>query len=417
MRLHVTLSMVSLLSFALAGRAQDKLAWAQFRGPGGLGVAPGKPPTSWGLKDNIAFKTDLPGRGTSSPIIVGERIYLTCYAGVAAGVKDLSGLRRLLVCLDKKGDILWSKEVPSKLPEQGGIREDHGYASSTPISDGERLYVFFGKSGVFAFTLDGEKVWQADVGEGLNGWGSAASPVLYNDLVIVNASVESSSLVALDKATGKERWRAPRIVESWNTPIFVTPKGGKTELVVAIMGKVLGFDPDSGKPLWSCNTDIPWYMVPGLVHHDGVVYCIGGRGGGGALAVRAGGSGDVTKTHRLWMTRKGSNVPSPILHEGRLYFANDVGGLFYCLDAADGKVVYEHREPRVEGVYSSPILANGNLYYITRMGKTLVVPVGPEFKVVATNDLSDRTPFNSSPAVMGDRLLIRTDKYLYGIGK
>ncbi|MFO0969034.1 MAG: PQQ-binding-like beta-propeller repeat protein [Gemmataceae bacterium] len=410
------LALPLFLAFPL--QAQDKLAWARFRGPDGLGLATGKAPTNWSQKENLAFKTALPGMGTSSPIVVGERIYLTCYAGFGApGDKDMSKLKRLLVCLDAKGDILWSKEVASKLPEQERIRDDHGYASSTPVCDGERLYVFFGKSGVLAFTLEGEKLWQADVGERLNDWGSAASPVLFGDLVIVNASVESGSLIALDRKTGKERWRAKGIVESWNTPILVTPKGEKTELVVAIMGKVLGFDPETGAPLWSCATDIPWYMVPSGVPHDGVVYYTGGRGGGGTLAVRAGGTGDVTKTHRLWMIRKGTNVPSPILHKGRLYFASEGGGLLYCVDAASGKVIYEEREPRADAVYASPILADGKLYYLTRTGATLVVAAGPEMKVLATNDLRDRGAFNASPAVMGNRLLIRSDKYLYGIGK
>lgn len=139
----------------------------------------------------------------------------------------------------------------------------------------------------------------SDVGSGIHGWGSAYSPVLYKQLVIVNASVESGSLIALDRKTGREVWNVPGMRESWNTPILVPVDGGKTELVVAILGKILGLDPDTGKRLWSCDTDIGWYMVPSLVHHDGVVYCIGGRSGGG-LAVKAGGRGDVIRSHRLW---------------------------------------------------------------------------------------------------------------------
>ena len=159
--------------------------------------------------------------------------------------------------------------------------------------------MFFGKSGVLAFDHDGNQLWQADVGSNTHGWGSGASLLLYKNLVIVNASIESESLVALDKRTGEQRWRAPEIREAWNTPILVTAESGREELVLARHGDVLAFDPESGSPLWSCETDIRWYMVPTAVAADGVVYVFGGRSGTASLAIRAGGSGDVTSTHRL----------------------------------------------------------------------------------------------------------------------
>jgi len=217
----------------------------------------------------------------------------------------MDDLKRHVVGLDRDGKILWTKAVPSVLPDSPRIREGHGYASSTPVAEPGRLYVFFGKSGVFAFDLDGKQLWHAGVGEGTSGWGSAASPILVGDTLIVNASVESRSLIALDKATGKQRWRAGGIKESWNTPILVTTGDGKTELALAIHGKVLGFNPatgeqlwacdtdigwymvpslvahEGGEQLWACDTDIGWYMVPSLVAHEGIVYCIGGRGRGG----------------------------------------------------------------------------------------------------------------------------------------
>jgi outer membrane protein assembly factor BamB len=396
--------------------------WPQFRGPGGQGVSPERRlPVTWSKDQNVLWKSELPGAGASSPVVLGGRIFLTSYSGYGVPGQrggDPSQLKRHVVCLDRaSGKLLWAREVESKLPEQPTIREGHGYASSTPAADAERVYAFFGKSGVVALDHNGKQLWHADVGSKLNGWGTAASPVLVGDLVIVNASVESESLVALDRKTGQERWRARGIRESWNTPILVTPPGGKPELIVAIMGKVLGFEPDSGKPLWSCATDIGWYMAPSMVAHEGVVYCIGGRSGKVlALAVRAGGRGDVTRTHRLWTGPKGSNVSSPVYHDGYLYWANDSAETVYCAEAKTGRIVYEQRLGRAGQFYASPVLADGKLYYLGRTGRTFVLAAGPRFEVLAVNDLGERAMFNASPAVVDGRLLVRSDRFLYCIG-
>ena len=170
----------------------------------------------------------------------------------------------------------------------------------------------------------------------LHGWGSATSPVLYKDLVIINASVESESLYGLDRKSGREVWRARGIRESWNTPILVETASGETELVVAIMGKILGFNPATGKELWSCETNINWYMAPSMVAHNDVVYSVGGRTGG-ALAVRVGGRGDVTATHRLWTGRKGSNVTSPVYHQDHLYWMHENLGIAVLCEGLVGR--------------------------------------------------------------------------------
>ncbi|MHB1309341.1 MAG: outer membrane protein assembly factor BamB family protein, partial [Limisphaerales bacterium] len=292
------------------------VAWSQFRGPTGQGISQGKGlPVTWSADQNLVWKSPLPGPGGSSPIVHGDRLYLTSYTGYAVPGStggDLAALRRHLLCLDRAdGKSLWTQDVPAAQPEEEKVR-DHGYASSTPLADADRVYVFFGKSGVFAFSHDGEELWRTSVGSNTHGWGSAASPVLHQDLVILNAAVESESLVALNKVTGREVWRAGGMKESWNTPILVLVAGGKQELVVAMLGQVLGFDPATGEKLWSCATGIGWYMVPSLVNDRDVVYCIGGRTGG-SLAVRAGGRGEVTQSHRLWTLNKGSNVSSPLL--------------------------------------------------------------------------------------------------------
>lgn len=392
--------------------------WPQFRGAGGLATS-GETglPTTWSDDENIVWKTELPGAGTSSPILIGDRIFLTCYSGF--GVPGEGGSMddlKLYVCsLDRaSGDLLWTKEIAPKLPEQDGIRDEHGYSSSTPVADGERLYVFFGKTGVFAFDYEGEQLWQADVGSDLNGWGSAASPVLHDDLLIINASVESQSLVALDKATGEERWRARGINEAWNTPLLVKNEAGKTEVIVPIIQKVLAFDADTGDALWTCDTEIGWYMAPSVVAHEGIVYCIGGRSGG-ALAVKTGGKGDVTRSHRVWMGTKGSNVSSPVYHEGHLYWMNDAQAVAYCADAESGEVLYEERMPRSDLFYSSPVLADGKLYYTDRSGQFFVVAAKPEFELLAKNKLEERGRFDASPAIADGRLFVRSNRFLYCI--
>lgn len=406
---------------AAADAAQPLAApWPQFRGPGGQGVSRDqKTPTTWSDNENVVWKTELPGPGASSPTIIGGRIYLTCYSGYNVPGDDggrPEALRLHLVALNRDGKILGKVDIEPRLPEQESIREGHGYATSTPAADNDRVYAFFGKSGVLAFDHRGKQLWRTTVGEGLNGWGSAASPVLYEDLVIINASVESESLVALDAATGREVWRAGGIKESWNTPILVTTADGRTELVMAVFQKILGFDPATGKPLWSCDTDINWYMAPSLVAHGDVVYSVGGRSGGG-LAVRAGGKGDVTDTHRLWTIGKGSNVTSPVLHEGRLYWMHESLGIAYCAEASTGEIVYEERVRRGGQVYASPVLADGKLYYVARHGATYVLPAQPRFEILAVNNLEQRGMFNASPAVADNRLYLRSNRYLYCLGE
>ncbi len=404
----------------VAGLAVAKAStteWSRFRGPDGAGTASGaKLPLTWSQSEHIAWKTPLPGAGASSPILSGDQIYLTAYTGygVAGEGGDLSQLKRHLLALSRTdGKILWDKSIPAPLPEEERIR-DHGYAASTPAADEAGVVVFFGKSGVIAFDHQGEQQWQTSVGQKTNGWGSSASPVFYQNLVIINASVESESLVALNRKTGVEVWRQGGIQEAWNTPILVEAKG-RTEVVVAIQGKILAFDPAAGKPLWSCNTDITWYMAPSMVSHNGVVYAIGGRSGITALAVRAGGSGDVTSSHRLWTIKEGSNVSSPVFVDGHLYFVSDSQGIAYCVAGATGKVIYEQRFERAGQFYASALLGSGRIYYLTRDGKTFVIDANPQFKQLAKNDLSDRGVFNASPAVNGNQLLIRSDKFLYCI--
>lgn len=392
--------------------------WPNFRGPTHQGVTDAKNlPLNWSQTENIAWKVELPGPGASSPIVFGDHIYVTCYSGFfVEGKPDGSQkeLKRHLLCFDKTGKPLWEKTIPAKLPEENSIR-DHGFAGNTPAADNDMVICFFGKSGVYAFDHTGKQLWQADVGDKTHGWGSAASPVIYKDLVFINASVESDSLIALDRKTGKQKWKAPKIHEAWNTPVVIENVNNKPELIIATQGSVHAYNPDSGKPLWTCATDITWYMVPSIVAHEGIIYCLGGRSGVAGLAIKSGGSGDVTKTHRLWTSQKGSNVTSPVFKDGYLYWMNDNREMAYCADAKTGKVIYEQRMNRAGQVYASALLASDRIYYLTRDGKTFVVAAKPTFEELAVNDLSDGSIFNATFAVDGKRLLVRSDKYLYAI--
>lgn len=402
--------------------AQEKPAdWPQFRGSGGSGISEGKGlPLTWNAGENVVWKTALPGPGASSPIVFGDRVFLTCHSGYGVGGSgrgDMNDLRLHVVCMNRDGGgILWDRQVTPRLPEQTRIRDDHGYASSTPVAEGDRLYVFFGKSGVLAFDFAGNPLWRTEVGSQLHGWGSGASPILFGDLLIVNASVESESLVALNKRTGKEVWRVRGIREAWNTPVLVPLEGGVHELAIAMPQKVFGFDPSTGERLWECGNDIRWYIAPSIAARDGVIWSVGGRSGIAAVAVRAGGRGDVTATHRLWTSEKGSNVSSPVVHEGHLYWMHESRGLAFCAEATSGRIVYEERIERAGQVYASAVLADGRLYYLSRNGRVFVVAAAPRYELLAVNDLADGSTFNATPAVAGNRLLIRSDKFLYCLG-
>ena len=394
--------------------------WSAFRGADGQGNA-GKVelPLQWGETENIAWKTELPGPGASSPVVHGRHIYVTCYSGFFVPGQPggtQADLRRHLVCVERiSGKVLWQRELEAKLPEEERIR-DHGFAASTPACDEAGVVVFFGKTGVIAFDHEGHEKWRADVGSKTHGWGSSASPVLHGKLVLINASVESESLRALDRRTGREVWSVEGIKESWNTPVIAKSANGREELLLAMQGSLRAYHPETGEQYWTCKTDITWYMVPSVVCSGGTVYCLGGRSGVKKLAVKMGGSGDVTDSRRLWTSMKGSNVTSPVFHDGHLYFMNDNREIAYCLSAETGEVVYEQRVNRAGQVYASALLAGGRIYYLTREGRTIVVPAAPKFEELGRSDLRDGGQFNGSFAVDGGRLLVRSDRYLYAIG-
>ena len=404
--------------------------WTQFRGPSGTGVAgEGKPPTRWTANENVKWKVALPGPGSSSPITLGERVFVTCYSGYGADQNDPGSpekLTRHLVCYDKAtGKKNWIADVPAVTPEDAyrGYIAEHGYASSTPVTDGESVFVFFGKSGVLAYDLDGKKLWQTSVGtdSDIRRWGSCASPILHKNLVIVNAASEGRAVVALDKKTGKQAWIASgnKLSLSFSTPALVKSKT-KTELVVAMPGEVWGLNPDTGKLIWLANIKPNGNVCPAVNPGDGMAYVTGGFQTKGSLAVKTGGSGDVTATNLAWAVGKSSYVPTPVLNAGRLMSVNE-DGIAVCLKAETGEVVYEERLTIRGGgkgsrpFYASPVLADGKLYVVSRQAGVVVLKAGDQFQQLEQNAPLDGSDFNASPAIVGDELFLRSNKFLYCI--
>lgn len=417
-----TASCIAVLAgVALSGlcRAED---WPQFRGPGARGIAGSVVPLAWSQTENLRWKTPLPGPGSSSPIVHGKHVFVTSYSGVA-GNGTPGQLVRHLLCIERaKGNIRWQKQIALEGPEDSyqGYLTEHGYASNTPVTDGEKVFAFFGKSGVFAFDMEGKELWRTGVGKESSNrhWGSAASLILHGDLVICNASEESQSIRALDKQTGREVWKAEGagLELAYGTPGIVTLAAGKQELVIALPEEVWGLDPATGKLLWHATTALTGNVSPSVIVDGETIYAFGGRGGG-SVALKAGGRGDVTKSHVLWTSRVTSYVATPLLHEGHLYWIDDRGQAF-CSSAATGAEVYRQRVAEITSggrpVYASPILVDGRLLVVTRWNGTLVLPAAPRYEILRQNRFEgDESDSSGTPAVSNGEMFIRSGEFLY----
>ena len=267
---------LALLLAATTATTAATSDWQQFRGPNGSGIAAtdAQPATTWSDSQNVSWKIALPGPGSSSPIVVGERVFITCYSGYGDGSSGDSPakLQRHLICVGRKtGKILWDKSVSAELPEDpysGNLRE-HGYASNTPVTDGEHVFAFFGKTGVLAFDFEGQQLWKVNVGKQSSNrrWGSGASPILCQNMVIVNAAEEGRSVLALDKLTGKEIWKAAvaSLELSFVTPMLVECPGGRSDLALAVPGELWGMTPETGKLRWFAQTGITGNVSPSVV--------------------------------------------------------------------------------------------------------------------------------------------------------
>ncbi len=303
--------------------------------------------------ENIKWKAELPGSGVSSPIIVGDRVFVTCYSGYGLDRQnpgDINDLKRHLVCVDRKtGDILWQKSVAAVQPEDpysGMGVPSHGYASHTPVSDGENVYVFFGKSGVLAFDLEGKQLWHKSVGTDSDNrkWGSSSSPIVHDDLVIVTASAEGRALVGLNKKTGEEVWRQETdgLADVWGTPLLVEVEKDRTDLVIGVPYEFWGLNPETGKLRWYSEAMDTDQYNSSVVESNGVVYGIEGRGGGSA-AVKVGGKGDVTESNTVWTGNDSARFGTPLVQDGRIYFFSN--GVANCINAENGESIFKGRLP------------------------------------------------------------------------
>ncbi|QVL32633.1 PQQ-binding-like beta-propeller repeat protein [Telmatocola sphagniphila] len=413
---------------ALMSRTQAE-DWPQFRGVEGRALAvSANPPVSWSNQQGVKWKKSLPGPGSSSPIVIKNNVLVTCYTGYgtsSSDSNDSSHLLRGLLCLNREtGAEEWKLNVPSTSSEDRytGYLTEHGYASSTPVSDGENIYCFFGKSGVVACDLKGKKLWQSNVGTDSDPrrWGSAASPILYKDIVIVNASSESQSVRGLDKKTGKEIWKAPasRLALSFGTPALAKVSDQRTDLIVAAPGEVWGLNPDTGKLIWYAGVRSDGNISPSVLVGDGVVYITGGFTGKGTTCIRVGGKGDVTKTHIEWSIKQSSYVPTPLLHNNLLHWVNEEG-IAVCADAKTGKILYEERLSLQGGgrggkpFYASPVLAQNKIYAVSRKAGVFVLAGDSKFEQISANKPLDDTDFNATPAIAGNQLFLRSNKFLY----
>jgi outer membrane protein assembly factor BamB len=393
--------------------------WPQFLGPKGNSSSSDVVPTTWSETENMLWKFDLPGAGSSSPIVVGDRIFVTCYS------RDGNSVNRHVVCVNKHdGKQIWARQLDADYREDGynGYLTEHGYASNTPVSDGESVFVFLGKGGVHAFDLDGNKKWSTDIGKGSSNrqWGSAASPVLYNDIVIVNAAEESKAIIALNKNTGKETWRqdADMLELAYGTPRVVAIDG-KNELILNVPGEMWALNPDNGKIRWYAETQMTGNVSPSVIVQGSTIYGFGGYRSFGSIAVRAGGRGDVTKTNVIWSNRSSSYVATPLLHDQRFYWIDD-RGVAYCTSAETGDVVYRERVSGLTGrpVYASPAMIGKHIYVVSRRAGTIVYTPGQTFEPIARNVIAgDETDFNASPVVSDGKLYLRSNQALYCIGK
>ncbi|HPA17237.1 MAG TPA: PQQ-binding-like beta-propeller repeat protein [Verrucomicrobiae bacterium] len=382
--------------------------WYRFRGPSGQGtVDDPNVPIRWSATENIVWKTRLPGRGNSSPVIWNDRIFLT--------FADDKGTVRSMLCVDRdSGQVRWRRDLKVETIERM-VRDKNGFASATPAVDGKQAYVFFGNLGVVCFDFEGNQKWRTDLGKFDGTWGPGASTILYKDLVILNQdqSRPSASLtVALDRNNGSVVWREDRPASmGWCTPmVFSVAEAGRDEMIFASNERLLGVDPATGKGLWSCAgpTREP---IPSVVMGNGLIFGTSGRNGP-TLAVRPGGEGDVTGSRLVWsVLRGGPHVPSPALAAGRIFLIND-HGILTCLDATSGATILQRR---MGGKFSaSPIVAGNRIYLSNEDGLTTVIRTDGDLDVVAENKLGE--PILASFATADGRFFIRAPQTLYCVG-
>ncbi len=427
------------MAIALSITALGGPNWAGWRGPDSQGVSSEKGlPTEWSDTKNIKWKTPVEGLGHSSPIVWGNRLFLTTSieGAVVEGAKpvkhyfdreefkhpDAVGGDRIytlkVMCVDANtGRLLWEKSVYEGTAHDSRHRKG-SYAAATPATDGRYVYAYFGSEGVYCYDFNGKQIWKADVGKiGTLGLGVSTCPVLFENLVILQCDEdlgEKSFIVALDKKTGRQVWKTARKVQvCWSTPVLVRA-ANRTELVTSGTEFIIAYDPATGKELWRCK-GLESYIVPTpLVGHGLVIPSIGSHVKR-AIAIRAGGRGDITGSDRIaWKYEKGTAyVPSPIMVGDNVYLITD-RGIMTCLDARTGKVIYEGARVPVPATFTaSPVAFEDKILMTSEDGDTFVIRAGAKHEVIRTNSLGE--PIYASLAIANGRIFIRGLKNLYCI--
>lgn len=433
-----TLIALTLLYSPLQAAASPD--WPQWRGPEGTGVNPdAKPPVAWSETTNVRWKVPIPGRGHASPIVWGDRVYVLTAIPAPKGDESPPAPpadadertkqrfmravqpvqhRYVVMALDRRdGSLVWERTAATQLPV-GATHPDGTWASASPVTDGEALYAQFGSQGLFAYSLDGELLWQRDLGDmrTRNDFGEGSSPAVFGDKLIVNWDHEEDSfIVVLDKKTGKTVWQKDRDeVTSWSTPV-VAQVGDKPQIVVAATGASRGYDLQNGDVVWGVS-GMTVNVVPSPVVGDGMVYLMSGFRGAALQAVKlADAKGELSSDSQAiaWTYERDTPyVPSPLLYGDKLYFLKVNTGILSCLDAKTGEVHYkEQRLDGISNIYASPVGADGRVYLVGREGTALVIEHGPEHKVLAQNKLDEG--FDASPALAGDAIYLRGSEHLY----
>jgi outer membrane protein assembly factor BamB len=407
--------------------------WRQWRGPFNSGMADGHAPLRWSDNSNVTWKVAIPGRGHSTPVTVGDRIFLTTAVPTGRGEPPTGRLRGggggadaglehrfIVLALDRKtGAILWERTARTATPHEGYHRTYGSFASNSPVTDGERVFAFFGSRGLYVYSLDGELLWEKDFNVQLkmdNAFGEGTPPTLHDGRLILHFDhLEGGFLTMLNPVTGEELWRVARTEPfNWAAP-FVAAHAGRRQIIVNGL-TVRSYDFDTGRLIWEA-AGLGENSVPQVVQHEDLVFAMSGHTVKLLMAIRLGLDGTLTPGNGIvWSTPRGvSYTPSPVLHDGRLYFVSDAG-LLSCLDAATGRPHYQQeRLPRTYNFKASPVGANGKLYLATEEGDVVVVAMGDQFEVLATNSLSDQS-FIASPIIVDGAIYLRSRTHLIRIG-
>ena len=427
-----------ILILTLCSAAHAENSWPQFRGPHSRGFGEDNPalPEVWSVTQNVVWNTEIPGLGWSCPVVWGDKIFLTSVISEGEVEEPRKGLyfggergaatsehRWMVFCLDKNsGEILWEKDAHQGVPKSGHHIKNT-FASETPTTDGQRLFAYFGNAGLFAYDFEGNPLWSREweVVRTKANWGTAISPVVFQDqLIIVNDNEDQSFIEVLDTATGKTVWRKDREEGSnWSTPL-VWENGLRTEIVTPGTDQVRSYDLQ-GNLLWTL-TGLSKITVDTPFVGEGLLYLSSGfvmDRNKPLYAIRPGGSGDISlkkgessNEFVAWVQPKAAPyIPSPLYYKGKIYVLLD-GGFLACYDALTGKEIYRKHRLRKGGNYTaSPWAYNDKIFCLSEDGDTTVVKAGPEFKILGVNDLDELCM--SSPAIVGGSLFIRTESRLY----